>query len=104
VITFDPANVDAPGTAMEFDYGDLSLGALADVESNQRRTEARFAFNLELVYTHDFWRRDGHHIGERRHRRCAPSGIHVQRFAEMRRIERMRRIDGLGPFSWTPGN
>lgn len=56
VIPFDPAEVDAPGSAMEFDYGDLSLGALADVETNQRRTEARFAFNLELVYTHDHQR------------------------------------------------
>lgn len=53
VITFDPANVDAPGTAMAFDYGDVSLAAQGHVETNQRRTEARAALGAELVYTHD---------------------------------------------------
>ena len=53
VIAFDPANVDAPGSAMEFDYGDLSLGVQGLMEMNQPRTEVRASGNLELVYTHD---------------------------------------------------
>jgi hypothetical protein len=59
VVTFDPANVDAPGSAMEFDYGDLALGAQAHIETNQPRTETRAGLSAELIYTHDkqrgFW-------------------------------------------------
>lgn len=53
VIVFNPADVDAPGSAMEFDYGTLSLAALGHVVTNQRRSEARMALGAELVYTHD---------------------------------------------------
>jgi hypothetical protein len=53
VITFDPENVDAPGSAMEFDYGDVSLGAQARLEANQAWTEARASLGAELIYTHD---------------------------------------------------
>lgn len=56
-IAFDPANVDAPGRAMEYDYGDLALAAEVHVVTNQRRTEARAALGGQLVYTHD--RQDG---------------------------------------------
>jgi hypothetical protein len=52
-VVFDPDAVDAPGSAMAFDYGDLSLAAQAHIETNQRRTEARAAFGAELIYTHD---------------------------------------------------
>lgn len=55
-ITFNPDDVDAPGSAMEFDYGDVSIGAQAHIETNQRRTEARAAFSGELIYTHDHQR------------------------------------------------
>lgn len=51
----DPAtvDVDAPGSAMEFDYGDLSLGGQLRFETNQRRSEARASLWGEAVYTHD---------------------------------------------------
>ncbi|HSJ62647.1 MAG TPA: hypothetical protein VK922_01955 [Gemmatimonadaceae bacterium] len=52
-VAFDPDAVDAPGRAMAFDYGDVSLAAQAHVETNQRRTEARAALGAELIYTHD---------------------------------------------------
>lgn len=57
VIVFDPENVDAPGRAMVFDYGDVSLGAQARLETNQPFTETRGSFSAEVVYTHD--RQDG---------------------------------------------
>lgn len=53
VIVFNPANVDAPESAMEFDYGDISLGFQGLMEMNQPRTEGRVSLNLELIYTHD---------------------------------------------------
>jgi hypothetical protein len=53
VIVFNPDSVDAPGRAMVFDYGDISLGAHARVEANQPLTEARGSFGAELLYTHD---------------------------------------------------
>lgn len=53
VIVFSPEDVDAPGSAMEFDYGTLSLATLGHLVTNQRRSEARVALGAELVYTHD---------------------------------------------------
>lgn len=53
VITFDPESVDAPGRAMEFDYGSLSLAAQGHIVTNQQRSEARAAIGAELIYSHD---------------------------------------------------
>ncbi len=51
----DPAtvDVDAPGSAMEFDYGDLSVGGQLRILSNQRASEARASLAGEFIYTHD---------------------------------------------------
>lgn len=50
----DPTvDVDAPGSAMEFDYGALSFGGQLRVETNQRASEARASLGGEVVYTHD---------------------------------------------------
>lgn len=51
----DPAtvDVDAPGSAMEFDYGDLSVGGQLRLLSNQRASEVRASLGGEIIYTHD---------------------------------------------------
>jgi hypothetical protein len=51
----DPAtvDVDAPGSAMEFDYGDLSVGGQLRLLSNQRASEVRASLGGEVIYTHD---------------------------------------------------
>jgi hypothetical protein len=51
----DPAtvDVDAPGSAMQFDYGDISVGGQLRLLSNQRASEVRASLGGEVVYTHD---------------------------------------------------
>ncbi len=58
-VPFNPADVDAPGSAARFDYGTISLGAQLDLRSDQRAREVLGALQAELLYTHDhqraFW-------------------------------------------------
>jgi hypothetical protein len=51
----DPAtvDVDAPGSAMQFDYGDISVGGQLRLVSDQRASEVRASLGGEVVYTHD---------------------------------------------------
>ena len=51
----DPAtvDVDAPGSAMEFDYGDVSVGGQLRLLSDQRASEVRASLGGEIIYTHD---------------------------------------------------
>jgi hypothetical protein len=51
----DPAtvDVDAPGSAMQFDYGDVSVGGQLRLLSDQRASEVRASLGGEVIYTHD---------------------------------------------------